>query len=252
MRESRNRHENIWSTVPVNRIRVLTKKLLFWLGYKGFYYKTIVVKRVMGTFCVNCGNEIKEGTKYCSKCGYRVSQRKEEKNGKLNKKNSTLKNKGHGRMIFIILLLAIFISGVLIICKQWLDKNSPKETNDIVREHVSIEIKSVNEEKGTAEAVISIPDMQTCYEYATAKCKNMDTGTEEYAEKMLEFIQEAMGKYSISEIITVEVKKENQNWVPISDEEYNIYVEKAIDSLFAEIIKSEGNIIIEYEGQESK
>jgi len=87
--------------------------------------------------CSKCGNELKEGAKFCGHCGYKVEQNDEYSKEELK----TSPKKDNKFKIFIIIILAILvISGIVIGTKVFKEKQN---TNEIHENETEIESSNI-------------------------------------------------------------------------------------------------------------
>ena len=144
------------------------------------------------------------------------------------------------KFIYILVLLSLLIG-----CSKKEEKINIENSSGL-----NIEVININEKKETAEIIVYVPDMVKCYEYAQKMCSDMDKNTEEYSENIVKYMKEASEEYLISNEMTVGIKKEDGEWSLMS-ENIDTYTNDTINTLFMEIMKSQGEIFIEYEEEQA-
>ena len=72
-------------------------------------------------FCQRCGNEIKEGSRFCAKCGCSIDEKNSNKLSECKEKTS--QKKKSGKMILIFFLMLILCVGSVTVCSLIMGNN---------------------------------------------------------------------------------------------------------------------------------
>ena len=74
-------------------------------------------------FCQRCGNEIKEGSRFCAKCGCSIPIDEKNSNKLSECKEKTSQKKKSGKMILIFFLMLILCVGSVTVCSLIMGNN---------------------------------------------------------------------------------------------------------------------------------
>lgn len=106
-------------------------------------------------FCKKCGNELKEGAKYCPRCGAKiVINTGSDIDKKMSVNEDRKQNKDNKKVFLVIGCIAVVMLGIVVIGYKQLNHNEESETPEINNQVYSTETKreeTISQESETTE-----------------------------------------------------------------------------------------------------
>lgn len=204
-------------------------------------------------YCRNCGNEIREGSSFCGKCGTKIEVKFEE-NKKTNKTNKNIKQKKYV-VISLLLFVIIFISVCVIVNinprEEMVEKeiknefitvlgyneNTKNPVTDVIVTGLEIEIQKIIKVKNDTYDVVCI---LSNYDVVKALNQLKDTENNISLKGYYELLAEEIANTDkISNEATISVVKDETYIVMFTQEQFN-YASGGLMNLVEEFLDKEG------------
>lgn len=205
-------------------------------------------------YCRNCGNEIREGSSFCGRCGTKIEVDFEIDNPKTKKKNKNTKAKSN-IIILLFLLVSICITVCIIVSmnprEKYIEKeiknefttilgyneNNKNPVTDVIVAGFEVEIQKIVKVKNDTYDVICIVSNYDVIKAITQiKETENNISLKEYYDLLAD---EIINTDKTSNEVTISVVKDKTYIVKFTEEQFN-YASGGLMNLVEEFLDKEG------------